>query len=252
MGLKPSHIRGTTFHGRKGTVANAFRYGVDYVLVEPEADQQTPWLFSRNRRNLCTLHDKDHGGDRSAGEGAAWVRRILASRGLDALKNARVELLAQPRILGHVFNPVSFWLISTGDDLRAVIAEVNNTYGDRHSYLCHHADLRPIQPTDRLRAKKIFYVSPFQPVSGEYVFRFDVGGPRIGIVIDYKSDAGGLFATFHGKRAPLTSVSILGAALRRPVGSWRVLGLIHWQALRLRWKGVPFRPHPPAPRKEIS
>ena len=95
MGLKPSHIRGTTFHGRKGTVANAFRYGVDYVLVEPEADQQTPWLFSRNRRNLCTLHDKDHGGDRSAGEGAAWVRRILASRGLDALKNAGVELLAQ-------------------------------------------------------------------------------------------------------------------------------------------------------------
>ncbi len=86
----------------------------------------------------------------------------------------RVLLVAQPRVLGFLFNPVSFWLIvDQTDDLRAVIAEVNNTYGQRHSYLCAHDDLRPIRFSDTLTTKKVFYVSPFQDVSGRYDFRFD-------------------------------------------------------------------------------
>lgn len=252
MGLRPDHIRGQTYHGRKGAVKNAFRYGVDYVLLNPETEHKTPWLFSRNRPNVATIHDRDHGGERGNGTGAAWVRKVLADKGLDVLRDAKVQLLAQPRILGHVFNPVSFWLISTGSHLRAVIAEVNNTYGDRHSYLCHHDDLRPIEPTDRLRASKIFHVSPFQPVAGEYVFRFDINDTHVGVVIDYTTNEGGLYATFHGRRAPLTSLSLLQAALRRPIGSWRVLGLIHWQALKLWRKGASFRNRPAAPTEEVS
>ncbi|MFP4328642.1 MAG: DUF1365 domain-containing protein [Paracoccaceae bacterium] len=245
------HIAGHTWHGRKGAVKNAFRYGVDYLLLEPEAEARTPALFARNRGNLLSLWDRDHGGERGAGRGAAWVREVLAAHGLNL--PGRLLLLAQPRVLGHVFNPVSFWLChDAGDRLCAVIAEVNNTFGDRHSYLIHHEDLRPIESEDRLTAQKIFHVSPFQPVEGGYVFRFDINDDRIGIWIDYSQGEGGLVATLCGRRRPLTTAGILRAVLRRPFGSRRVLALIHWQALKLWWKGARFRSRPQPPEAEIS
>ncbi|MBD3679496.1 MAG: DUF1365 domain-containing protein [Rhodobacteraceae bacterium] len=246
------HIAGETFHGRRGGIQNAFRYGVDYVLLDAERPAKAPWLFSRNRGNLTSLHDRDHGGAPKEGRGAAWVRDILAEHGLHGLDEAKVMLLAQPRVLGHVFNPVSFWLVMQGDDLRVVIAEVTNTFGDRHSYLCHHEDLRPIGRGDTLTARKIFHVSPFQPVEGGYEFRFDIRDDRIGIWIDYRSESGGLYATLTGHRAPLTNRGILAASLRRPLGSRRVLGLIHWQALKLWWKGAAYRVRPEPPAEHVS
>ena len=247
------HIDGLTFHGRKGAVENAFRYSVDYVLVDAEEPQpRAPWLFSRNRGRAFALHDTDHGGAPGDGSGAAWVREVLGEHGLE-FSIGSVELLAQPRVLGHVFNPVSFWLIrDEGGALRVVIPEVTNTYGDRHSYLCHHPDLRPIRAEDRLQAAKIFHVSPFQPVEGDYVFRFDIRDDRIGIWIDYTAGKGGLLATLTGTRKPLTNGAILRSMLRRPFGSRRVLGLIHWQALKLWWKGAAFRIRPEPPSDEIS
>lgn len=248
------HIDGLTFHGRKGAVENAFRYTVDYVLLDAEEPApNAPALFSRNRGRLFALHDSDHGGAPKEGRGASWVREVLAAHGLDGFGIGRIELLAQPRVLGHVFNPVSFWLVRDSDDaLRVVIPEVTNTYGDRHSYLCHHADLRPIQASDRLQAAKIFHVSPFQPVEGGYVFRFDIRDDRIGIWIDYTAGNGGLLATLTGARRPLSNGAILRAMLRRPLGSRRVLGLIHWQALKLWWKGAGFRVRPEPPSEEVS
>ena len=256
------HIAGETFHGRKGAVRNAFRYSIDYVLLDAEDEIAGPALFARNRAGLTSLQDSDHGGPPKQGRGAPWVREVLAEHGIAGV--ARIELLAQPRVLGHVFNPVSFWLCRRGDNaLIAVVAEVSNTFGDRHSYLCHHADLRPILPQDHLTASKIFHVSPFQPIDGSYTFRFDIGDDRIGIWIDYAqtSDAlgaargtspGGLIATLTGKRRPLTNRAILGALLRRPFGARRVLALIHWQAVRLWWKGGGFRPRPAPPERDVT
>ena len=245
------HIAGHTWHGRKGGVKNAFRYGVDYLLLEPGSEGRMPALFSRNRGNLLSLWDKDHGGERGAGRGVSWVREVLAAHGLEL--SGRVLLLAQPRVLGHVFNPASFWLCHDAEDrLCAVIAEVNNTFGDRHSYLIHHDDLHPIGPEDRLTAQKIFHVSPFQPVEGGYVFRFDIREDRIGIWIDYTQGNGGLVATLCGPRRPLSTAGLVRAALRRPFGSRRVLALIHWQALKLWWKGATFRSRPEPPEAEVS
>ena len=245
------HIDGVTFHGRKGAVSNAFRYSIDYVLLDAEAEVRGPRLFSRNGRNVTALLDRDHGGAPGAGRGASWVRELLAAHQITGV--ARIELMAQPRVLGHVFNPVSFWLCRDGDgELIAVISEVTNTFGDRHSYLCHHADLRPIRPSDRMVAEKIFHVSPFQPVEGGYEFRFDIRDDRIGIWIDYTREDGGLIATLTGKRAPLTNRAILRAALRRPLGSRRVLGLIHWQALKLWARKAIYRPRPEPPAEEVS
>jgi DUF1365 family protein len=247
------HIDGETFHGRKGGVENAFRYSIDYVLLDPESEVHGPRLFSRNGANLFSLRDSDHGGSPKNGSGAAWARDILRDAGLDDVANGQILLLAQPRVLGHVFNPVSFWLIHDRDGvLRVVIAEVSNTFGDRHSYLVHHDDLSPIRRDQTLRARKIFHVSPFQPIEGGYAFRFDIRDDRIGVFIDYASPRGGLIATLTGKRKPLTNGAILRAALRRPFGSRRVLGLIHWQALKLWWKGARFHSRPKPPAQEVS
>lgn len=244
------HIRGQTFHGRKGTVVNRFRYGVDYVLLDPET-ARGPALFSLDRGNLIAVHSTDHGGAPKAGRGAAWVREVLATHGLPLA--ARIELLAQPRVLGHVFNPVSFWLChDAGGALRVVIAEVSNTFGDRHSYLCHRDDHTAITAEDHISARKILHVSPFQPVEGGYVFRFDIRSDRIGIWIDYTAGTGGLIATLTGPRLALTNRGILWACLRRPFGSRRVLALIHWQALKLMLKGARYRARPAPPADEVT
>ncbi|MFN4131381.1 MAG: DUF1365 domain-containing protein [Paracoccaceae bacterium] len=244
-------IHGETFHGRKGAVKNSFRYTVDYVALDAEAPLRGPSLFGRNRRNLTALWDTDHGGPPGQGRGAVWVREVLAAHGLPA--PAKIILMAQPRILGHVFNPVSFWLCyDEAGDLRTAIAEVSNTYGDRHAYLAHHENRGPITREDTLTARKIFYVSPFQPVEGSYTFRFDVTAARIGIWIDYTTPGGGLFTNLTGPRTPLTNTGILRACLRRPFGSRRVLALIHWQALKLAIKGAKFRSRPKPPAEDVS
>ncbi|MEL6597341.1 MAG: DUF1365 domain-containing protein [Pseudomonadota bacterium] len=245
------HIPGETFHGRRGAIENAFRYTIDYVMLEPEVHVPTPTLFSRNKGNLTALLDSDHGGPPKEGRGAAWVRDVLASHNLDL--TGRVLLLAQPRVMGHVFNPVSFWLChDTEDRMCAVIAEVSNTFGDRHSYLCHHDDLREITREDTLQAAKIFHVSPFQQIEGGYTFRFDIRDDKIGIWIDYMAGNGGLIATLTGKRVPLTNTGIVKACLRRPFGSRRVLGLIHWQALKLWAKGARYNVRPEPPAQDVS
>ena len=250
MNQTVDHIRGETFHGRKGTVKNQFRYGVDYVLLNLDT-ARGPSLFSRNRGNLTSLFDRDHGGAPKQGTGVQWVRDVLASHGLPQADE--ILLLAQPRVLGHVFNPVSFWLCYDSlHNLRAVIAEVSNTFGDRHSYLCHRADRAPITREDTLTATKIFHVSPFQPVEGGYKFRFDIRPEKIGIWIDYSTSDGGLIATLTGARARLTNGAIIMACLRRPFGSRRVLALIHWQAIKLAIKGAKFRSRPEPPVDEIS
>ena len=245
------HIKAHTYHGRKGPVSNAFRYAIDYVLIDLATDLHLPRLFSRNRFNLMSLFDSDHGGAPKDGRGLAWARDVLTARNLPGQE--RILLLAQPRVLGHVFNPVSFWLcLDAQDKLRVVIAEVSNTFGQRHSYLCYKDDLSPITAKDRLHAQKIFHVSPFQPVEGDYRFQFDISAQRIGISIEYLRAGGGLIATLVGPRQPLSNVSILGGFLRRPLGSRRVLALIHWQAVKLWLRKARFRSCPEVPQSDIS
>lgn len=245
------HIAGETYHGRRGAIKNAFRYSIDYVLLDADAPVTGPALFRRNGRNVMSLHDRDHGGEVKAGRGADWVRDVLRDHQIDL--DGPIHLLAQPRFWGHVFNPVSFWLCHDRDGvLRVVIAEVTNTFGQRHSYLCHHDDLREITKDATIAASKIFHVSPFQPVEGGYTFRFDISPDHVDIVIDYSRGNGGLIATLKGDRQPLTNGSILKAAACRPFGSRRVLTLIHWQAVKLWWKKATFRSCPPPLDTEVS
>ncbi|WP_170360677.1 DUF1365 domain-containing protein [Ruegeria arenilitoris] len=240
------HIAGHTFHGRKGAIQNAFRYSVDYILLDPESHPATPALFSLNRTNVTNWRERDHGGEPGQGRGAAWLREQFDQMGVT--QPDHVTLLTQPRVFGHVFNPVSFWFCFDVDgQLYAVVAEVTNTYGTRHSYLCHTPNFAPIRPSDRIVADKLMHVSPFQKVEGSYTFRFDYRPDRVGVWIDYGRDDGGLIATLTGRRAPLTNRTILWSLLRRPFGARRAFFLILWQAVKLKAKKARFRPFRTAP-----
>lgn len=234
-------VRARVWHGRKGDIGNAFLYAVDYLLIDPEDPTPLPWPLRRDRAGLVTHYCADHGiGDR---QGVDWVREQVRAAGLAA--PARILLLTHPRVLGHGFNPVSFWFcLDDLGNLRAVLAEVTNTWKDRCAYLLHHPDHGPLTRGDELAADKAMHVSPFQPLTGRYRFRFDLQADRLGVRIDYDRDGGGLVATLTGRRAPLTRGAVLGALLRGRFGARRVLALIHWQALVLWRKGARWHSRP--------
>jgi DUF1365 family protein len=170
------HLPASVSHARRGALKNAFQYGADFVLTGPQSTR-TLALLSRNRFNLFALYDRDNGGLRGQGAGAEWVWAQLARAGFQRTPDTIIGLMTQPRFLGYWFNPVSFWMIWKRGALCAVIAEVSNTFSQRHSYLCAHPDFRPIIATDTLRAEKIFHVSPFQDVSGPLSLQVRHHGP---------------------------------------------------------------------------
>ena len=249
MSAGAEHVVTRVTHARRGAIRNVFAYRADYLLIDPEAPAPRLRLFSRNRFNLFSLHDRNHGGARGAGRGAAWAHEVLERAGLEG---AQLRLLTQAAFLGRVFNPVSFWLAFRGEALVAVVAEVNNTVGDRHSYLLHRPGFAPIRPGDRMTARKLMHVSPFQEVAGGYDFAFDIRPDRIAIRIRHHNGADGLVAAMAGPRRPLTDAGLARAALVRPLGAWRTLILIHWQALVLALKGARYRTRPAPPETEIS
>ena len=111
--MRPQHIRATTMHRRLGGEANSFRYGVDYLLIDPEKIEKTSALFSANAANLVSYHDRDHGGVRGAGQGAQWVRDRFAEAGIPIGQGWRILLLAQPRMLGLASRLSAFGWLST-------------------------------------------------------------------------------------------------------------------------------------------
>ena len=244
------HIPGQTCHARRGAIKNAFRFGVDYVLCDLDAPVKTR-LLSRNRFNLWSIWDREHGGVRGNGNGVEWFRNELAARGFSD-DRAQLLLLAQPTFLWFHFNPVCFWIALRDGQLCAFIAEVNNTFGDRHCYFCAHEDFRPIKKHETLVAEKLMHVSPFQKVAGLYRFNFDLSDRAINIRISHENGDEGVVATLTGARRNATDRSLFVAALRRPFGAARVLALIHLQALILYFKRAPFLPKPVPPRPLVS
>jgi len=238
-------------HARRGAIRHAFAYRADYILFAPE-EFRGSGLLRRNRFGLFSVNDADHGGERGRGRGAAWAWERLAGAGLPRRDGQVLALLTQPRFLGRWFNPVSFWLLFEDDALLAVIAEVNNTFGQRHSYLCLAPDGGPIRPDTPVSVAKRFHVSPFQDVGGAYRFTFALSQGSVAIRIRHLNGGEGLDATLRGVPEPLRAAALLRAALRRPGGPLRVLALIYWNALRLRLKGARFRPLPAPPENEIS
>ena len=240
---------GEVLHRRLAPAVHAFRQGVFFLRLRIDGPEQPlPALCSRNRWNLCGFYDADH-GPRDGSPLEPWIRGLLARHGL-ACADGAIWLQTFPRVLGYVFNPVSFWLChDRAGALRAVLAAVSNTFGEHHNYLVAHADARPIAGGDWLSARKVFHVSPFFPVSGEYRFRFADHPERCAFRIDYEDGRGNsLVTSVSGAAQVATTAALLRAFFRYP---WMTLGVmlrIHYHALRLWLKHVPFfaKPLPPA------
>lgn len=250
--MSPSWLyTGTVTHTRLSPRHHAFNYPAFFICfpLQRKAELQSR-LFSLNRFNLFSYHDKDHAGGQ---DGETWVRNILAGHGI-TVANGEIWLLALPRMLGFVFNPVSFWLChDSHQQLRAVICEVNNTFGERHCYLLTAADGSAIDAHTPLQAAKIFHVSPFFDVSGEYHFRF-LQMPELRTVsINYLQNGETVLKTaITGEAQTLDDRHLLRLFLALGWSTLLVVIRIHWQALRLCLKGIRFHRKPTPPAQEIS
>jgi DUF1365 family protein len=251
---------GQVRHKRLRPVCNAFSYGVFYIRVPvhrmPERQDHAARLrwFSRNRFNLLAFHDADHGdGVRPL---RAWIGEML-ERGGVAGADGEIWLQTMPRVLGYLFNPVSFWFCHGADgSLRAVLCDVRNTFGERHLYLLETG--AAIGNGAELRADKAFHVSPFLPLRGSYRFRFvrvrRAGeGERHLACIDYL-DGGelALSTSISGTAQALSDAAVLRACATHPLLTLGVMAKIHWQALRLWCKRAPFFSKPAPPIEELS
>ena len=254
---------GTVRHARLRPRPHRFAYPTYFLLLPMRSLAQTPCeALHRNRFGPLSFFDADHGDGRS--DALAWLEELLAAEGvLDA--DGEVWLQAYPRVLGYVFKPVSFWYAHRSDgSLAAVVAEVNNTFGERHCYLLHGPELGWGR---ELTAAKVFHVSPFCATAGHYRFRFlrtdhpagaaerahpEATG-RLIARIDHDDDQGPLLQTsVSGHLEPLTAASARRAFFGMPLMTLAVIARIHWQALQLWLKRVPFFGKPAAPSAFVS
>ena len=203
--------------------------------------------FSFNKSAALSFFDCDHGDGRGPAQGGslAWLDELLHAEGIhDA--DGEVWLHCYPRVLGFAFKPVSFWYCHTpGGALRAVVVEVNNTFGERHCYLLDSPRFGVEQ-----RAAKVFHVSPFCPVEGGYRFRFMLTPDRSRTVarVDFDDAQGPVIETsVSGALEPLNAHSVRRAVWRYPAMTLGVVLRIHWQAVKLFIKKAPFFGKPPPP-----
>jgi hypothetical protein len=236
---------GVVRHRRLRPAAHAFQAPTYFLLLPMRQLRHQPdAALARNRFGLLSFHDRDHGDGRA--DALAWLEDLLAAEGV-ADADGEIWLHTYPRVLGYVFKPVSFWYCHRADgSLAAIVAEVNNTFGERHCYLLAGPGLAFGR---ELRARKVFHVSPFCDVQGQYRFRFMRTADRTVACVDHDDEAGPLLVTsVSGRLAPLTARSARAAFFGVPLMSFGVIARIHWHALRLWTKRVPFfgKPAPPA------
>ncbi len=246
---------GSVWHRRLRPAEHAFRYPGYFLLLPLRSLRRAPFDgLRRNRRGLLSFHDRDHGdgGD----DALAWFDALLQREGI-ADADGEVWLHTLPRVLGYAFKPVSFWYAQRADgSLAAVLAEVNNTFGERHAYLLAGPALAWRVPQ---QAHKVFHVSPFCTVQGHYQFQFDRrqaadGQPAFTRAqVDLHDEQGLLLRTsVFGTLQPLSAASVRRAFFGMPLMTWGVVTRIHWQALRLWLKRVPFFTKPHAPERFVT
>ncbi len=247
---------GEVIHQRFASKPHRLAYHIFQVLLDLDhvgEDLKAVRLLSRNRFNLFGFYDRDHGPDQADKAGSLRDRVVAMLQARDAwLTGDRVFLLTMPRVLGFVFNPISLYFVVAPDGaVRTVVYEVNNTFGDRHSYvLAVHDAGRAIHQ----HSGKKLHVSPFMETRG-LSYDFDLIAPDETFVlkIDLKSgDQKMLFAGFTARRKALTDKALWRLFLGLPLMTLKVVLGIHWEALQIWLKGIGLKPKPPTPKSGIS
>ena len=240
---------GTVMHRRFFPATHRFSYGVYYLWLDlDELDELDGSVagFGHNRAAPFAFWDRDH-GPRDGSPLRPWLEGYLREAGID-LKGGPVRILTLPRILGHVFNPISVWFgYGPGGDLRAVLYEVSNTFGQWHHHLARVDGLDPSGNARHVFGKELF-VSPFIDQEATYDFRVRPPDDRAALIVREHVAAGQvLTATLVAMRRELGRFGLWRVFATHPMVTLKVLGGIHWEALRLWRKGAPFRRHGPTP-----
>jgi uncharacterized protein len=241
---------GHVVHKRLRPKPHALRYGVFNMLLDLEqidALSRRLRLFSHNRFNVFSFYDSDHG----PGDGTAAIeiaRNCLKGAALPH-DGRRIQLLSYPRILGYVFNPLSVFYVYAPDGmLETLIYEVNNTFGERTSYVVAAGDMQT-SGVYAQAARKSMFVSPFASGAGGYGFRITNPGDEAVVAVLLSDDDGALIKThFRGTREAMTDMRLAGLLLRFPLLTFKVMAAIHWEALKLWLKGVPLTDRHKSPR----
>ena len=225
-----------------------------------ELAKQTNWLFGFNRRRAVSFMNADH-GYRDGGDLSVWLSDMLAAVGV-AHPGGAVWLQTFPRMLGYVFNPVSFWYLhDEKDELKVIVAEVNNTFGQHHQYVLTAPDGGSIQSGQVLTCQKVFHVSPFCPVTGHYRFERVVNHRRDGVTVDrmtidyFDDDTNNEPIIRTGiavEPQPFTTAGLLKAFMRMPLMTFGVMVRIHWHALKLWRGGAKFHKLPDLPNQTVT
>ena len=240
---------GQVRHTRLRPAHNAFNYPTYFLMLPMRSLQRHgSGALAHNRRGALSFFDSDHGD--GGNNALTWLDALLLREGVEDA-DGEIWLHTYPRVLGYAFKPVSFWYChSASGALRAIVVEVNNTFGERHCYLLD-------QPRygAQLQADKVMHVSPFCQVEGSYRFRFMRSAQRGRCVarIDYDDAAGPLIRTsVSGWLEPLTRSSVRKALWRYPAMTFGVVLRIHWQAARLWLKRTPLFRKPAAPQSFVT
>lgn len=229
-------------HCRLKPARNAFNYKVFMLAVDIDQigsiAKRIPW-FSHNRFNLFSINDCDHITSLDGRALRASLTAWLASQGFDCPLNAKIQLVTFPRVLGYGFNPVSFYYIHSEDGNPLVaVAEVVNTFREMKLYLLNHLNSEQLWHS---RVLKNFYVSPFSAPSLEFDFRLGIPGESWRVNIDdYDGNERTLLSAVRGKRRDLSAARLLWYSVKYPMLSLKIIGLIHWHALLLWLKKVPY------------
>lgn len=244
---------GTVVHQRFRPKPHRLRYRMAQLLIdidELDALAGRLRLFSRNRFNVIAFHDRDY-GDRSGKDFRGQIEALLRAAEI-AFEGGPIRLLTMPRIMGHVFNPITTWFCHARDGrLCATVYEVTNTFGDRHFYaIAAEADA---DGAIRQSCIKSLYVSPFMDMDMRYDFALKPPGESVSLTVTGSDAAGKLIvASFSGKRRALSDGALLGFILDLPLLTLRVVAGIHWEALKLWMKGIGIRRHPEPPETTVT
>ena len=250
MSFRSALYRGELLHARHDAARRAFRYPLYVAALDldelPALDRELR-LFSHRGRNLFSFDERDYSGTLSPSTRSERGPSLTALRaGNDLPAPAATRLVTNLRVVGYTFNPVSFFLdYDAHGALASAIAEVNNTYGGRHRYVLGARErIAGSHGRDGFRHVRELFVSPFLHGAATYEFWFaaPLDGDTLAIEMHVERDAARVFtARFTGTRVPLSDRALLAAALRYPLMTAQVIGLIHFEALKLRLAGVPYR-----------